>query len=351
MIHPAFRAGSTILALLVSALVTASPALARQQPGLAPPSQLPEVLRGTVLNEGEPVPGVAVTLHRVRAEESGPVGTATSDASGGFTFRLPPPDSAAFAVFFATAEYAGVRYFGRAVHPDDSAGDYAIEVFDTASAAPLPVRLSRRDLMLSPQPDGGWEVDEVVRIANPNALTLVGAGGLPTWEFRIPEGVEAFEVGEGEVPAAQVQRMESRVLLSLPLLPGTRELYFRYRLPGSVDDAVLPLDSPADTFNLFVRQPSPTVSVTGLTSTRLVEVENTEFLQYSGLDLPVDSQVEIEWESAAPPLDPVVAAVGVTILLLAGAVFAALRSARRPSGPTPAAQRSAARDLAVGGAE
>lgn len=327
------------------------PALAGAALAAAPGARAQQLLRGTVLNDGAPVPGVEVTLHRVRSDLSGEFGRQATDAAGAFSFRLPPPDTSGFSVFFATVDYQGARYFGGAIHPDDVPGDYSVEVFDSASALPLPIRISRRDMVLVPQPDGSWEVDEVVRVHNPNALTLVPAGASPAWEFRIPEGVEAFEVGEGEVPANQVQRMESRVLMMVPLVPGTRELFFRYRLPVSLDGAVLPFDSPADTFNLFVRQPSPRVSVSGLTSTDTLTVEAQHFLQYSGLGLPAEAEVEIEWDAAGPPVDPVVAAVAVTLLLLGVAVLSAVRGGRRMRAADGPAARSAAPDLAVGGVE
>ncbi len=339
-----------LLPLLAGAVLAAAPAPAQQD---AFPSRLgaSDVLRGTVVKGGAPVPGVQVTLHRVRSDLSGEFGRQATDAAGAFSFRLPPPDTSGFAVFFATVDFEGARYFGGAIHPDDVPGDYAVEVFDSASSVPLPIRISRRDVLLAPQPDGSWEVDETVRVHNPNSLTLVPGGGGPSWEFRIPAGVEAFEVGEAEVPANQVRRMESRVLLTMPLVPGTRELFFRYRLPATVDDAVLAFDSPADTFNLFIRQPSPRVSVAGLASTDTLTVEEQLFLQYSALNLPVESEVVIEWESAGPPVDPVMAAVAVTLLLLGAAVLSAVRGIRPVRASRGPEERSASRDLAAGGAE
>ena len=227
-------------------------------------------------------------------------------------------------------------------------GEYTLEVFDSASVVPLPIRIERRDMMMVLQPDGGWEVDEGVRIHNPNSLTLVGSGATPAWEFRIPEGAEAFEVEQGEIAADQVRRMGDRVFLMFPLIPGTRVIYLRYRLPPAQEEALVSLDSPADTFNLFIRQPSPTVSVTGLTSTDMFTVEDQRFLQYSATDLPAESEVGIEWESAAPPVDPVVAAVVVTLLFLVGASIAAARGARGPVRGARAEDPARRRGLATG---
>lgn len=332
-----------MLGVLLAGLMSAVPALAQQTAS--------RTLRGEVVMGGEPVPGVEVTLHRVTREESGEVARHTTDPAGRFAFPLTPADSGAFAVLFTTAEFKGIRYFGRAIHPDEAAEGYSLEVFDTASALPEPVRLSRRDMVLVSQPGGGWEVDEIVRLNNPNRLTLVSSGASPTWELSIPEGVEAFEVGESELPADQIQRMGDRVFLMLPLTPGERELFIRYRIPPPLDEAVLEFGSPADTFNLYVRQPAPRVEVAGLTSTDMVEVEGEQFLRYAGTDLAEGSAVTLQWESAAPPVDPIVAAVIVSLLLLGVGVVAAVRGTGRDAAGSARPDRPVARELAGRSAE
>jgi hypothetical protein len=333
-----------ILSVLLLGLAPVVPALA-QQPA-------PRTLGGEVVKGGEPVPGVEVTLHRVTREQSGEVARRTTDAGGRFEFEIAPADSGAFAVLFTTAEFHGIRYFGRAIHPDEEAADgYSVEVFDTASALPEPVRLSRRDMVLVSQPGGGWEVDEIIRLNNPNRLTLVSAGASPTWELSIPEGAEAFEVGESELPADQIQRMGDRVLLMLPLTPGEREMFIRYRIPPALDEAVLEFGSPADTFNLYVRQPAPRLEVAGLTSTNMVEVEGEQFLRYAATGLAEGSSVTLEWESSAPPVDPIVAAVVVSLLLLGVGVVAAVRGPGRATARPERTDRPASRELAGRSAE
>ena len=328
-------------ALLLALLCTAP--LVAQQPASGSSRAGETDLRGTVVKDDRPVAGVEVTLHRVAEGASGVVAQNTTDAAGDFFFSLPAADSGSFNVYFTTTDFHTVRYFGRAVHPADEIGDYRLEVFDTASVLPEPIRLSRRDMVLVPQPGGGWEVDEIVRLHNPNRRTLVSAGASPSWDLRIPAGVEAFEVGEGEIPADQVQRMENRILLMMPVTPGDRELFIRYRIPASMDDAELPLSIPVDTFNLFVRQPSPRIGVVGMASTSMVNVGEERFLRYAATGLAPGSQIDLEWESVAPPLDPVVAAVGLTVVLLAIGAFVAARSGRsaakgalrQPAGEVP----------------
>jgi hypothetical protein len=104
--------------------------------------------------EDRPLPGIPVTLHRVTPSQSGPLDQQVSGADGSFRFALPPADTAEFEVFFATAEYATVRYFGEPIHRGAAVVDYAVEVFDTASALPGAVRVARRDLVLLRRPRG-----------------------------------------------------------------------------------------------------------------------------------------------------------------------------------------------------
>lgn len=332
------------LALLLVGLHAAGAALA-QAPASAPPSG-GGLLRGEVVRDGEPVPGVEVTLHRVLRGASGPLATEVTDASGRFRFALPPADTS-FVVLFTTAEYQSVRYFGRAIHPGGVEDDYRVEVYDTASALPFPIRISRRDMVLVAQAGGGWQAEEVIRLHNPNDLTLVSPGTSPSLDLRIPQGVEAFEVGESEIPAEAVRRMDDRILLLVPLTPGEREMFFRYQIPPSVSEAVLPLNIPADTFNLFVRQPAPQLEIAGLTSTEMIEVEGERFLRYAAVGLAAGSQVSLAWETSAPPIDPVIAAVVLTVLLLAAAAVVAARSSRGAD-PEREDDPATARSLAAG---
>jgi hypothetical protein len=294
-----------------------------------------DVLRGRVVLEAEPVAAVPVTLHRVTAQESGVIATTVSDPSGRFQFRVPPPDSAGFTVYFTTADYLSVRYFGQPIHPGDPREDYALEVFDTASSLPGALRLARRDLVVFPHADGGWEVNEVVRVRNTAERTLVSASAMPTWSISLPAGARDFEVGESDLPADQLRQMGDRLLLLMPLLPGDRELLFRYRIPGDRAEVLLKLDAPADSVNLYIQQPAPHVEVTGLAPREIFEVQGDRFLRFSGADLAADTRVRLAWENSIAPVDPVLAGTGAALALLLVGVGAAFRNrAAGRRGPT-----------------
>ena len=285
-----------------------------------------ETLRGRVLLGDAGVAGVPVELHRVTPRASGVAGRALTDAAGGFEFRLPPPDTAGFTVYFATAEYGTVRHFGRPLHAGDDRSDYRVQVFDTTSAPALPVRLGRRDLVLIPQGDGGWEVNEVVRILNPGERTVVSAGGLPTATVHLPPRADAFQAGEGEATGEQVKRMGDRALVVVAIPPGERELFLRYRLPPRPSRLELPATGGADTLNVYVRQPAPRLDVKGLIPSDLVQVEGERFLRYTSGG--VEGEVRMTWAGTGPPVSPVVAAVALTLSVLLIGGVAAYRNRR-----------------------
>jgi hypothetical protein len=317
-----FRSSPRLASLLLAGLscFLAPGSLAGQGSGSGEP------LTGRVTMEGEGVGGAEVELHSVTQAASGVVMTTRSAPDGAFRFDLPPVDTAGFTVFFATARHHDVRYFGRPLHASDPRDGYTLEVFDTTSAPAEPVRLARRDVVLIPQGDGGWEVNEIVRLHNPGRRTVVSASGMPTAEVSIPERAEAFEAGDGDAPADNVQRMGQRILLLMPLLPGDRELFFRYRVSGRPAAMELGASTPADTMNLFVRQPAPTLTVGGMEPMELIRIEDERFLQYAATGMQREA-VTVQWRGAtAPPVNPVTAAVVIALLVLAVGGWAAYRN-------------------------
>jgi hypothetical protein len=289
-------------------------------------AQDPNTLQGQVLRYGETVADVPVTLHRVTSEGSGEVAFTNTDAGGSFRFPLDRVEGAAFTVFFVTAEFLSVRYFGPPLHPDAPRDAYAVQVFDTTSALPEPPRVVRRDIVMIPEAPGSWEVNEIVTVSNPTRVALVSPTGAPTWELRIPDAATDFQAGEGDILPHEIGFMGNRVMLLTPLIPGERDLFIRYRLPANPASSQVPIAEPTDTFNLYVRQPSHLTSVIGLETTRMIEAEGERFLQYGGTDLPPGSSIALQWARTAPPIDPVVAAVSVTVLLLAIGIAMAWRN-------------------------
>lgn len=285
-------------------------------------------LSGRVQNAGRGVAGVPVTLHRVTHDSSGAVAKSRTGADGRFGFNPPPPAASGFTVYFATAEWQGVRYFGPPLHPTDDRGDYRVEVFDTvaASAESSSLRVVRRDLILLPEADGGWEINEVLRVENGGQRTLVSAGGMPTWEFGLPAGASAFEVGDGGIPADRIQRMGARVLINAPLPPGSHDAVVRYRLSGTRSALTLEIKQPTGELSVLIREPSPHLRTVGLTRVADEQLAGERFTRYTASQLLPGARVRIEWDGSAAPLAPLTGALVVAGLVLLGGAGLAVRS-------------------------
>lgn len=332
-----FRLFATLL-VLVPAGLAAQAAPAPVPPAAAGFAAFPEVLRGQVLLYGTPVTGAPVTLHRVTSGAAGALDSVLTDAAGTFSFALPPADTAGFTVFFTTATFRGVRYFGRPLHPGDAGADYNLEVFDTigagAAGAP-PVVLSRRNVLMLPRPEGGWEVDELLRIENAGSFTVVSAYGAPTWQHPLPAGATDFEIGDSEVAAEDVQRVGDRVLVTSAVPPGARDLLLRYRLRDGA--AALPVGEATEIMNLLLRDAAGDVAVSGLAPADPVASEGDTLRRFTGAQLSAGHRIVVDRGSAAgAPLDPRWAAVAVLLLLLGGGAAVA---ARRPKATPGAAAR------------
>ncbi|HEX2210686.1 MAG TPA: hypothetical protein VHG93_23595, partial [Longimicrobium sp.] len=303
------------------------------------PAAAQNTLTGRVVKGGAGVAGAPVELHRVARDTSGLIATTRSGPDGRFTVQLPPADTGGFNVVFATAMVEGVRYFGPALHPGDPGAGYEVVAYDTTSAqgAIDSLRVSRRDVILAAGQRGGWEVAEVVRVENPLTRTVVGEGGKPVFGLPIPPGATDFQTDDpamSENASADRPRdlllMGNRVVATVPLTPGGRDFFFRYRMPPGTGTLVLPLAGRTDTLALYVRQPAPGVTVQGLPAGEPFEAEGERFLRYTGTALPPDAQVSVRWRGpSGSPVDPRLAAGIATVLVLAVGAWFTLR--RRPA--------------------
>lgn len=302
-----------------------------------------QVIAGRVTRAGAPEAGAVVELHRVTRNTRGPVAKVTSGPGGAFSLPLPPvQDTAGFTVFFATAIADGVRYFGPVVHGAAGDRNYEIQVYDTTTsrAAADSVHVTRRDVVLVAGSEGGWEVAELVRVENRASRTLVPDATRPLFGIAIPKGSTAFEAGDGAPGEASpgagdkqlpgdVVRVGDRVWINAPLVPGERDVIYRYRLAPNPREASIPVERATDSLNLYVRQPSPDIEVAGLAAPKKFTADGEEFLQFSGAALRPGSAVGLDWRGPAPaPVDPRWAALAATAAVLALGAWLAVRRGR-----------------------
>jgi hypothetical protein len=292
-------------------------------------------LRGRVEADGEGIGGIPVELHRVTRDTAGVVERTESGADGSFRLPVPPADTAGFTVYFATANHLGVRYFGAPLHPGEPRDGYVIAVYDTvpAGTADVPVAVQRRDVILLPDGRGGWEVNELIQIANRGGVTLMPGEGMAVWELPIPAHATDFEVGDTEVSVDDVVRLGDRALLVHPLVPGVREMFVRYRIGAEAPPELsFRVGSPTDSMNVLVGQPSPRITVEGLSRGEAFEAQGQTFASYQGGALGADDVVTMSWRPVGPPIDPTMAALAIVALFLAAGTFAAMRRRDRLSG-------------------
>ena len=309
------------------------------------PAAAQGTLSGRVVMGGRAVPDAPVELHKVASDTSGQLAVSTAGPDGRFSFPLPAADTAGFTVFFATAMVNGVRYFGPALHPGESGNNYEVVVYDTTSArtAVDALRVSRRDVIVVAGQRGGWEVAEVVRVENPTDRTVVGPQGRPAFGVAVPAGATDFQTEQpgvsesaGEEKPRDLVLMGGRVLATVPLTPGGRDFFFRYRLPARTGTLALPVAQRTDTLSLYVRQPAPGVRVDGLPAGVPFQAEGEQFLRYTGTAVAPGARIAVRTRrNGGAPVDPRLAAGAVTVLVLAAGAWFALRR-RPPPAPTPA---------------
>jgi hypothetical protein len=162
----------------------------------------------------------------------------------------------------------------------------------------------------------------------------VSSNGAAAWEFGLPSGVTDFEVGPGDVLPHELAFMDGRVLHLTPVIPGAREIFIRYRLPVDAAPASLSISEPTDSLNIYVRQPSHLTGVSGIQSQRMVDVDQERYLQYTAVDLAPGASIALRWSRPGPPVDPVIVAVSITLVLLAAAAIVAIRNGPSPVPPT-----------------
>src|SRR5690606_2477781 len=166
-----------------------------------------------------------------------------------------------------------------------------------------------------------------ILLRNTADRTLVSDRALPTWELRLPRGVTDFQAGEEDLVETDVSLMGDRVLLLASIIPGDRELFLRYRVPISLEQMRLTIDTPTDSFSVFVQQPSPSIEVSGLSTTKVLEVQGERFVQYGSGPLAEGEAVMLAWDAPMKaPIAPELAGAFAALAVLLAGSWIALRN-------------------------
>jgi len=267
------RARSTVVAagllatLLVALLASPAGAAAQDAAREPPPSLSGRVVRVGNAGDGrdvldlaaepEPVervgvPSMTVELHRVTADGGSVVDSAVTGPDGSFRFFLS--DDEERPLFLVAARHQGVRYFGPALHAGlEPEGPYEVVVYDTSAVATAPadLRVAVRHVVVTPDPDGGLDVAEVIDVIGPADRTLVAASDtLALWSTALPDEAAQVEELEGQMPTGAVEFLEGRARLRSMIPPAGVRLSYTYRVPG--ETLQLPIEHPTARVELVV---------------------------------------------------------------------------------------------------
>lgn len=302
----------------------------------------------TVGDENRPLEGATVVLHRVDAVEAGEIDSVRSGSGGAFRFTLPtvPDPGGRSEVYFASVRHEGILYFGPPVTTAVSLDStYALQVFETVvaptngAALPLAVRY-----ILLEQGADGWMATDLFQVEVTGDRTWVPADSGVTWGHLLPAGIRNVEAGGSDIPPDAARVKAGRLEVSAPLTPGLRQIVIRYALDSL--GTSIPLPGGVGEMEILVRQPAPTLDVSGLRTEAGVTLEDgAEYQRYVGADLAPGAVVRLR-EAPEPFVLPVRwVAVLLGLLLAGGGVWAWSRRAAPASGrerPAPGAGPSVA---------
>jgi hypothetical protein len=283
------------------------------------------------------VGGAWVVLHRVGAT-AGPVDSTRSGADGRARLRVARREAGA--VYFVSARFQGIGYFAEPIGADATDPQtVSLAVYDTSTAGPA-LHVGMRHLIVArPDAQGRRRLLDIIQVRNEGTTTRVGPDSTaPVWSMRLPPGIEAPEVGQGEVSPAAVTFGGDSVRVAAPFPPGPKQIVLGYALPRG-RHLVVPVDQPTIRFEVLSEEPVRAGS--GLVAMEPLQMEGRTFQRLGGDALRAGSEVEVRFGGSGLAGNTTALALGLAALVLAGGAVVAFR--RRPAAPA-AAPRSPDRD-------
>jgi hypothetical protein len=189
---------------------------------------------GTVLNRttGKPQPGVSITLVKPGTQGMQTIGTAASDASGGFRFENDQPGGGPQLL---QANYKGVNY-SKLMTPNVPTSGIELDVYE-ATKSPSVARVTQRMLLIEPSLSR-INVDETVIVQN-NGNTTFDNDALGAIRFYLPPAangqVRISARGPQGMPLPRpAERTEENDVLKVqfPVKPGETQIQATYVLPA-----------------------------------------------------------------------------------------------------------------------
>lgn len=332
---------------MLAAALLAGPASLRAQDSAEVLPPTPALVEGRVVTPAgvtvTPIPGAMVTLHRVGTDHAGPVDSVRSDPDGRYRISYVR-DGRGNAVWFAAVLYRGIAYFSAPLQLPRVTGDEAeIVVFDTTTHA-LPFSIQGHHVVVAaPGADGMRRVTEVYELSNDTTVTVMGRDSLAAvWSTALPSRATGFEGGQGDVSPVSLVARGGRAQMLAPFGPGIKQFSYSYSLPSSAFPLELVAERFTGVFEVLVEEPGANVLGASLRAQGNVTTQGRTFKRFLSQGTPQGESVRIDVPIVASDTRVrVLVGLGVAIaLVMAGALWAALRRRGRGAPVAPARPRS-----------
>lgn len=261
------------LCAALALLVLGPPVVMAQQVGVAG-----RAVRVTA-RDTTPLTGAMVVLHRISASRQGPLDSMRAGADGRFAFRVPADSQA---LMLASTRYSGIEYFSRPTRVAPGHGDASLLIVAADTSSTVPISIAARYIVVSrPAREGQRGILDLIVMQNRGDATRVGRDStLPAWTMRLPAGLTAFEVGDGEVSPAAVGLSGDTMAVAAPLSPGERQLVVSYALPSNRRTIEIPLDFAADSVVILTEEDGASVTSPGFSRTTDQPIEGRTYRRF-----------------------------------------------------------------------
>ncbi len=216
--------------------------------------------------------------------------TAETDTEGRFIFdglSTEPGYSYQITITFQEADYTSNWL---SFENDETSKLTEVTVYDaTTSDEAIKTAMSHTIMYIE---EGSLQVLEYYLFVNESDLTYIGsvetdtAATKQTLRFSVPAGATELQPG-GELMECCIYSNQDGFVDSMPVLPGTKEIYFSYTVDYKSGDYTFSrkVNYPIDSYDFLVQGAGTEVSGDQLTMVEPVDINGTQFNHLSGENL------------------------------------------------------------------
>jgi len=301
---------------------------------------------GKVVNETskEAVSGVKITLTSFLGDKDTGKTEIESGPDGGYKFTdLPWDRSYAVTINYDDAEYSSDKMVFK---PGEDTMTVDLPVYEPTTS-PEGISITESHFIIQATEEGFSVADlTVFDIAGDRMYvgsTEIGDGKRETLRFSVPEDASNVNFIHGLDPASVVRTKEG-FSDTASVLPGPKRVVFAYGLPRDSKETVIEktIEYPTATLLLLVSETSDEVKVDGLQGGDTVQIENENFLRWTGTNLKPGDTIKVTITGEIVYSDYVKwGAVGIlALLVIAGIIY----SSTRGGGGEPAKRKPESRE-------